>query len=160
MPKRAIQYWRQLRNDDNESYAGVLARNLFARANAFATLHSTPNPEHDTNSASAQDEISLAQYAQFRHKLMQYAAAPAHNLILDDAPPPRPRNRNPRSTGAVPHNSVGATLGSPALVSPPRPPRSPRCQQPVFSQHQNGATSGWQHYKRRTQAHPEKRSAT
>ena len=94
MPKRAIQYWRQQLDDDHEVYTRVLARNLLARANAFATPKSIANPERDTDSASAQDEDPFAQYAQIRDKLMELAATLAINLTLDEALLPRASGDN------------------------------------------------------------------
>ena len=83
-PRRTIQYWRQLWDDDYDLYTDTFAENLLARAKAKAAFQSPSSHNDDSDSAIAQTEDSLAQYAQLRDKLMEHATTLANNLVLGD----------------------------------------------------------------------------
>ena len=83
-PKRTIHNWREQWDDDYELYTDALAQNLVARANALSASQRAPNQDSDSDSALAQTENKLAQYAQIRANLMNHATTLSNNLALGD----------------------------------------------------------------------------
>ncbi len=83
-PKRTIHNWREQWDDDYELYTDALAQNLISRANALAASQQAAIAGAVSDSASAQNENSLAQFAQIRANLMQHATTLSNNLALGD----------------------------------------------------------------------------
>lgn len=83
-PKRTIHNWREQWDDDYELYTDALAQNLVSRANALAVSQQAAIAGAVSDSASARNENSLAQFAQIRANLMQHATTLSNNLVLGD----------------------------------------------------------------------------